>query len=614
MDKTTLARGIIELLGGKDNISNCTHCVTRLRFNLINDSKANKKAVENLDGVMGLTEQGGQFQVIIGTSVGEVFKAIEPILEMKTDSSASEPKKKFTVMTILDVLTSIISPIIPAFCASGLMKCILLLLTTLNVVDGTEGVFQVFDFISDVAFYFLPVLIAMSAAKRFKTDQGLAICLAGALLYPTFVSMVNDGTALTFLGIPVPAYSYSYTIFPSLLGVFLLSYVNRFWNKVVKWDSFKLLLVPLLSLGITIPIVLLIVAPIGNWMALILGGGFQWMIETLGPVAGLIIGFFIPVMTLTGLHQSLAPIEMLELTTGGFSRILPIEFFHNLAESGAAFGTGIATKDKKLKALAFQTGATAFIGVTEPALYTVMVKDRYAMLSAMIGNGIGGFLSILFGLKMSAYVWPNIFSIPIFLGDATIGSTLIMLLISIIATFAVSFALPIVFKVLGFKQKSENTKPASAKQDCVLHAPFSGKVLALGDVKDEAFSSGVLGRGVAIIPENGILRSPVDGTIDSVAETKHAVMLVSDDGAEILIHIGLDTVNLGGAPFSPRVKDGDRVKTGDVLMEVDFAALTAAGYDKTTPIVVSNAGEWSEALSTSVEIVTTGDVILTLKL
>jgi PTS system beta-glucosides-specific IIC component len=242
-----------------------------------------------------------------------------------------------------------------------------------------------------------------------------------------------------------------------------------------------------------------------------------------------------------------------------------------------------------------------------------MVKDRYAMLSAMIGNGIGGFLSILFGLKMSAFIWPNIFSIPIFLEDTTIGATLIMLFISIIATFAVSFVLPIVFKVLGFKQKSTNTKPASAKQECVLRAPFSGKILALGDVKDEAFSSGVLGRGVALIPENSILTSPVDGTIDSVAETNHAVMLVSDGGAEILIHIGLDTMNLDGAPFSPRVKGGDRVKTGDILMEVDFAAVTAAGYDKTTPIVVSNASEWSEVLSISAETVTASDVILTLK-
>lgn len=453
MEKKKLAKAIVELLGGKDNITNCVHCVTRLRFNLLDDSKIDREAIEKLDGVLGITEQGGQFQVIIGASVEEVFNEVQPLLGNKTSLEEQGTKKKFTPKIIVDVLTSIIAPIIPALCAAGMMKVILLLLTTLKVCSGTEGAYQVFDIISGVTFYFLPILVAMSSAKRFKVDQGLAICVAGALLYPTFVDMVAKGQALSFFSMNVPLYSYSSTIFPALFGVILLSYVNRFWDKVIKWNTIKLLLVPMLSLGVTIPLTLLFLAPLGNWGGEILGIGLRWMIETIGPFAGLIIGFLMPLMVLTGLHQSLTPIELVELSTYGYSMLLPIEFFHNLAESGAALGTAVISKDKEFKALAAQTGVTAFMGVSEPALYTVMVKDRFAMLSAMIGNGVGGGLSILFSLKLFAFVWPNIFSIPTFLGGKSLTSNLILLLICIVATFAVSFVFPTIFKVLKLRKE-----------------------------------------------------------------------------------------------------------------------------------------------------------------
>ncbi len=578
MGKKELAREIVSLLGGKDNIANCVHCVTRLRFNLIDDSKVNKNAIKDLDGVMGLAEQGGQFQVIIGPAVAEVFKEVEPMLGDKTSQEAAETKKKFSPMTILDALTSIIAPIIPALCAAGMMKIILLIFTTLKISNGTEGAFQVFSIISDVTFYFLPILIAMSAAKRFKTDQGLAVCVAGALVYPSFVSLVSEGAALSFFGVPVPMYSYSSTIFPALLGVLLLSYVNRFWNKVIKTGTFNTLLVPILSLGVTIPVTMLLVAPLGNWMALILGGGFRWMIGTIGPFAGLIIGFLMPVMTLAGLHQSLGPIELFELSSGGSSKILPIEFFLNMAVSGSALGTAVAAKDKKLKAIASQTGVTAFLGVSEPALYSVMVKDRYAMLSAMIGNGIGGFLSILFALKMYAYVWPNIFSIPTFLGDGSIASNLMLLLISIAVTFAVSFAMPTVFKAFGLRDDG----------NIIVSSPISGKLIPLSMVKDETFSKGLCGEGIAIIPDEGKVIAPCDGEV--VVAMDHAVGIRAKNGSEIIIHVGINTVELNGQGIKAMVKSGDKVKQGQLLIEFDKNLIENKGYD-TTCIVVKANGE-----------------------
>lgn len=578
MNRKQLAEDIIGFLGNKENISNCVHCVTRLRFNLHKESLVNKKAIEELDGVMGVTVQGGQFQVIIGTSVAEVFKEVDSLLGKRSASTVPGGKNKFTLMTVIETLTSIIAPIIPAFSAAGMMKIVLLLLTTLGISDGSEGVFIVFDMIADVAFYFLPILIAMNAAKRFNVDQGLAVCLGGALLYPSFVNMVMEGTPLTFLGFQVPLYSYSASIFPALLGVLLLSYVYKFWNKAIKGETAKVFLVPVLTLGITIPFVFIVVAPLANFGAQILANSFSWMIATMGPFAGLVIGFLMPIMVLTGLHQSLTPIEILEMSTVGYSMILPIEFFHNIAESGAALGTGFVTKDKKFRATAFQTGTTAFMGVSEPALYSVMVKDKFAMLSAMIGNGVGGFLSVLFGLKMFGFLWPNIFSAPTFFGDTSVSNTLILLPLSILATFAVSFVLPMIFKMLGLRDESNVT----------IMSPVSGKVIPLEAVKDTVFSSGTCGKGLAVIPKEGKVFAPCDGEI--VISMNHAIGIKAKNGSEILIHLGIDTVKLDGDGINALVKQGDKVKRGQQIIEFDRKGIEKKGYD-TTCIIINTSGE-----------------------
>lgn len=452
MNKKEIVEIIIEALGGKENITNYTHCVTRLRFNLADEKKADLQKIEEVKEVLGTTIQGGQYQVIIGAAVKDYYEEVAALLTgVMIQNLEHKDKQKFSFMQILDVLTSIIAPVIPAFCASGMLKCIALLLTTTGLLTGEEGVYQVLDFMSDVAFYFLPILIAMSSAKRFNVDQGLAICVAGALLYPSFVNIVNEGGALDIFGWNIPMYSYASSIFPALFGVLLLHYVYRFFDKLIRFESLKLLLVPLFSLLITIPLTLLLLAPLGNWGSLLLSEVFSWLIATFGSFSGLIIGFLIPIMTLTGLHQSLSPIELVEITGVGYSMILPLEFFHNLAEAGAALGTAVSTKDKKLKAIAMQTGFTAIIGVSEPALYTVMVKNRFSLLSAMIANGIGGFFGFLFGVKCFAFVWPNIFSIPSFIGDGV--TSLAMLVLCAVITFCIGFILPIVFKKIGLDKE-----------------------------------------------------------------------------------------------------------------------------------------------------------------
>ena len=429
-DYKKLAAEVIENLGGKENISYLSHCITRLRFIVKDASKINVKAIENIDGVMGYATAGEQKQVIIGAGVNSAFLAVKEIIGDTTEVDSEQikenldAKKPGVVNTVIEVLSSIIAPVVPAFCAGGMIKVLLLLLSTLGLCTGEE---------------------AATSARRFKTDMGLAIIVGASLLYPDFAALVNGGEALTFLHIPVPMYSYSASIFPALLGVLFLSYVYRFFDRMIKIDTLKAILVPMLSILVAVPVTFLAIAPLATWLANGLAVIFQFLFDTVGPAAGLIIGALMPVMTLTGLHQSLSPLELTEITTFGYSRVLAIEFFHNVAEAGSALGTAVFHKDKKMKAVAAQTGVTALIGVSEPALYGVMVKEKSSMLAACAGNGIGAFLGVLLSVKGYAFVWPNIFSIPSFLGPNLVHD-LICLLVCYAITFASAFLLVPVFR------------------------------------------------------------------------------------------------------------------------------------------------------------------------
>lgn len=342
---------IIELLGGKSNIITYTHCATRLRFNLRDASKADMEAIKKIEGVLGSAYQGGQHQVIIGPNVAKYFEVIEkeigdtskaaPVSEENLD----DVKKKGLLSMILDTLTSILSPIIPAFCAAGMLKVVLLTLVSMGIISDSSATYAVFSNISDVAFYFVTFLVAVTSAKRFKVNEGLAIIVAGALLYPSFVNAVSAGESMMIFGVNIPMYTYSSTIFPALLGVWLLSYVYKLFDKIISYGPIKLLLVPLLSILVTVPLVYLVVAPLGNWGSEILGGGIEWMLNTLGPIAGLIIGFFYPILVLTGLHQGMSAIQIMEVSTFGYTLLLAVALFHNFAEAGASFGVAFASKD-----------------------------------------------------------------------------------------------------------------------------------------------------------------------------------------------------------------------------------------------------------------------------
>lgn len=453
------SKAIIDSVGGKENVSYFTHCVTRLRFNLKDKSKVDEESLKKVEGILGVKWVGEQLQVIVGADVEEAYRTICKNYGFKAEEAIAEnldalPKKKFSISTVFAFLSEIIAPVIPVFCAAGMMKVVLLLLSSFGIVTGEEATYAVFDFISDVGFYFLPILIAMSTGKKFKVDQGLAICVGAALLYPTFVNAVSEGAGMSIFGIDIPMYSYSQTIFPAMFGVILLSYVHKLLNKIIKNNIMNTMLVPALDLAITTPLVLLFIAPLANWLANGLVVAFTFLLDTIGPFAGLIIGLLMPFMTLTGLHQSLSPLELMEMTNVGYSLVLTIELFHNFAEAGAAIGTSFAAKNKRKKEIAMQTGIQAFVGLSEPALYSVMATNKYSMAAAMIANGVGGFLGFLLGVKGYAFVWPNVFSLPTFITPG-LTSSIIALAISVIATFVVGFILPVVFAKMGLTNYDE---------------------------------------------------------------------------------------------------------------------------------------------------------------
>lgn len=451
MNNKELAASVINLLGGKDNITNAVHCVTRLRFNLKDASLAKMDDIKALNGVIGTAIQNGQYQVIIGPMVGDVFIEVEAILGsiaggevVADDVPLSE---KYRAKMVLDIITGIFSQILPALVAGGMLKGIIAMFEAFGWINGGSGTWQVLGFISDVPFYFLPVLLAISSAKKFKVNEFLGVTVAGALLYPSFMAAIGGSTTLTFLGMTLPVYNYSDSVFPVILGVGLLSIVYHAIDKFVP-AVLKMVVVPALSLTITIPLTFLFLAPLGAWGGIALANGIVWLFAKVGPIAGFLLGFFMPLIVLVGMHQSTSPIQISNIATLGYDYLLPVSFTHNMAESGAAFGAALRMKDKDLKSAAFTTSFSAFLGISEPALFTVQVPNKTPLIAAMIANGIGGALTVILSAKCYAFVMPGITSLPVY-AQGGLGN-IIMMIICIASTWVIACILSF---ILGRKIK-----------------------------------------------------------------------------------------------------------------------------------------------------------------
>jgi beta-glucoside PTS system EIICBA component len=595
MDYNKSAKEILELVGGEENIQHVIHCMTRLRFNLHDNNKIDRKKIEKVPGVMGTNISGDQFQIIIGNDVPKVYNAILGNSSIKADSNGKKSgKNKNIISAIFDVISGVFTPILPAIAGAGMIKGLLAAALAFGWLSDKSQVYTILNAIGDGAFYFLPILLAVSAARKFGSNVYVAATIAAALLHPTLTALLGGGKPIEFLGLPVTAVTYSSTVIPILLAIWIAANVEKWVDRIIP-SMFKLILVPTLTILIVVPVTLIAVGPlgsfIGNWLSLGVGALF----DHAGIVAGLILGGTWSLIIMTGMHYAFLPIAMNNLATKGYDVIMPSMFMANMGQAGATFGVSLRSKNKSFKSLAMTTSITAVMGITEPAMYGVNMRLKKPFIGGLIGGAVGGAYYSAVGVKY--FILGGSAGLPGI--PSFIGETFLLAILGFPIAFAAG---AIAAFIMGFEDvESEEEadsaateeKDAGLNSDLVvaaeqLYSPIKGLVKPLSEVNDSTFSSGIMGKGFAIQPEEGKVVSPVTGKITTIFKTKHAIGITSDNGAEILIHVGIDTVKLNGKHFTAHVKDGDFVEMGDTLVTFDIDAIKAEGYDLITPVIITN--------------------------
>ncbi len=622
-DYSKSAEKLVQAMGGKDNITRVFHCMTRLRFYVKDKNKIDEAEIKKLSEISGVNWHQDQFQVIAGNEVNEMYAELVQmgVPNDDADSSAKSTEKKGIGSAIIDSVTGCMTPMIPALTAAGMIKVVLTLLTTFNLVSDTSSTYQVISFIGDAAFYFMPFLIAANAAKVFNVNQSLALIIAGVFLHPNFTAMIESGDPITFFSIPVTPTTYSYSVIPVILMVWIMSYIVKLVDRITP-RIVKLILHPTLVILISAPIAIIVVGPLGG----IIGDGLAVAIDFLSTKLGFIIVGILsaafPFIVMTGMHHALTPIGLNAVATGGDTLIFVSQVCSNVAQGGASLAVAVRSKDKNMKQLASASGISALMGITEPALYGVTLKLKRPVVAAAIAAGIGGIVGGL--LQVTLYIAQNcLLAIPAFIGEKGM-TNFIYGLIMIVVSFAGAFILTM---ILGFKDETEEgedtadgeesgaekeAKPLVEKIQIL--SPATGTVKDITEVPDKTFADKILGDGAAVIPEEGKIYAPADGTVVNIMDTKHGIMFQTAQGVELLIHIGLETVNLNGKYFTSHVENGAQVKAGDLLVEFDLDAIKKEGYDPITPVVVTNGDDYIRSVNMlkSGEKAAHGDCLLTI--
>ncbi|MNW28806.1 PTS system beta-glucoside-specific EIIBCA component [compost metagenome] len=626
MNYKELAAHILKGVGGHTNIESVYHCSTRLRFTLKDDAKANKTEIEDVDGVIGVVNSGGQFQVIVGNDVNYVYRELSPNGEISSSgSNETSSKKKFSASSILDVISAIFQPLVPAVSGAGMLKVLLLLCSMTGILSTDSQTYIILNNLADAAFYFLPVLVAYSTAVKFKSSVPLAMVVSAALLHPKIIALFAEGNPLALFGIPVTPANYGGQVVPIILIVLFMGYIQRFADKVSP-SVVKIFLSPLIVILITGPVALLALGPIGVFLGNGLTEGILLIQEHVGFIAVAILAVLMPIFVSLGIHKVFIPIMVSTIANPGYDMlILVAHLCSNFAQSAASFAVATRTKSKSLRQLAISSGVTASFGISEPALYGVTMKLKKPLYAAMAGAGIAGIFAGLMQLKAYVPVGPGFASLPMFVGEGNnFLIAILTLVISFIATFIIArfigFNDPVESKVSlvtdpGVKSEANVTSnnAVSEKQEIVeLYAPVRGTSIPLSEVADEVFSKEMMGKGIAFLPEDNTLYSPMDGTVSPLYKSKHALGLVSDHGVELLIHIGIDTVKMKGTGFKAFVNTGDTVSKGDKLIEFDMDAIKAFGLDTTTMMIITNTDNYSKITGSSLANVQPGDAIMTL--
>lgn len=600
-----LAQDIVEQLGGKDNITDAYHCQTRLRFKLADESKLNKDKLEVLDGVTKYINNAGVHQVVIGTHVKDVFEEIEKNIDVvSSNDSASE--KKGPVSAVIDFVSGTFQPVIPALSGAGMVKAVLALLVVLKVITTDSQTYYLLNLFADGVFFFLPMILAYTVAQKLRCNPILAVSVAAMMMHPNWGALVTAGNPVHFFGvIPFKLASYTGSVIPIIIVIFCQSYVEKFLNRVIP-KSVQLVFIPMLTFLIMGTLAFSILGPIGSILGGYLASFFTFLSVNASWVPAVLIGGFLPIMVMFGLHNGVAPLGVMQMAQLGHESIFgPGALVSNIAQATAVAVVAFRTKNKKTRQIATSGSITAYMGITEPALYGVNLPKRYPLIAAMIGGASGGLYAGLTHTHRFATGSSGLPAVLLYIGDDTMKffwNIIIALIISAVVTAIVTYVLSFKFEKDEEVNEVPEIKPVILG-DTHLNSPIPGTVIPLSEVKDEAFASEALGKGFAVEPSEGEVFAPFDGKVVALFPTKHAIGLVSNTGVEILIHVGLNTVELNGQYFDALVEANQEVKKGQLLLTFDIKKIQEAGYSTQVPVVVTNTPQYS-----SIETIAQGNV------
>lgn len=628
-----LAKDILDKVGGTENINSVFHCITRLRFKLKDESIAKTAELEKMDGVISVLRSGGQYQVVIGNHVPDVYKAVLEVGGISAEGAENSGNDSGGNLfnRFIDMISGVFTPVLGVLAATGMIKGFASMFLAFGWVTQTSGTYQILYAIGDALFYFFPIFLGYTAIKKFGGNIFVGMAIGGALVYPALAgltagkpmytlfagTMFESPIHITFLGIPVILMSYASSVIPIILATFFAAKVEKGLKNIIP-DVVKTFLVPFFTLLIVVPVTFIVIGPIAVWAGDLLGHGTLWVYNLSPVIAGLLLGGFWQVFVIFGLHWGLIPVAINNLTTLHADPVLAMTFGASFAQIGAVLAVMLKTKNQKLKTLGYPAFISGTFGVTEPAIYGITLPLKKPFIMSCIGGAVGGGIIGYAGAQGYIMGGLGIFGLPNFIKPGSpIDSAFWWVIIAIVVSFVLGLILTYVF---GFKdpvEASAATAPVITEGETlieheVLVSPLQGELIPLVNVKDEAFSSGALGKGLGIVPTEGKLFAPASGTVTMVFPTGHALGITTDFGAEILMHVGMDTVQLEGKYFKVHVKQGDKITQGQLLTEFDVEGIRSEGYDITTPIIVTNTNQYLDVMVVDEAEVKPGDRVITL--
>ncbi|MDM8101661.1 beta-glucoside-specific PTS transporter subunit IIABC [Oceanobacillus oncorhynchi] len=622
MDNKELGNKIIDLVGGEENVDSLVHCATRLRFQLKDHGKVNKAELSDIPEVLSIVEQGGQFQVVIGKRVGKVYTEIvnnHSISSGNSEGNNNDGEKVGVMEKVFGYISGTFSPLLPALAGSGMIKALLAILDILNWIDIEGSTYAVLNAASNAVFYFLPIFVGISAAKKLGANPFVGGVIAAGLMEPSFAALLEVNGNLDFMGIPLIVADYSSTVFPLLIAIAILAPIERFLKRISP-DTIQLFFVSMVSILIMVPLTALVFGPFSEYLSVAIGSGIAFMLDFSAVLTGILIASAWPLVVILGVHWGVVPIMIDNFARGG-DMINPITAASVFAQIGIAFGIFLRTrKDKDLRSLSLATTLSGlFAGVTEPILYGLILRYKRLIPIVLVSGGVGGVIIALFNVRVSTFILNNIFTIPVL--TPTTGYVL-----GIGASFITAALLTFIFGIEGrnkdvekVTEDKENLEEAGVTEsnnasvkNMEVTSPIKGEIIPLEKIDDPVFSSAAMGKGVGIEPKEGTVFAPFDGKVATLFPTGHAIGLRSKDGVEVLVHIGLDTVQLEGKHFEIHVEADSTVKKGDKLITFDIQGIKDAGYKTTTPVIITNTDNYSDIQPTENRDINIGENLLSM--